>query len=62
MEIINTSGQVIQEIVKDDFFTGTNTLIWDASHLPGGLYFYRIKLSQSGKETKTVIGKLMLVK
>jgi len=62
MEIINTSGQVVQEIVHDEFFTGTNTLIWDASHMPGGLYFYRITLNQSGKEMKTVIGKLMLVK
>jgi hypothetical protein len=62
MEIINTSGQVVQEIVKDEFFTGTNTLIWDASHHAGGLYFYRIRLNQSGKEIKKVIGKLMLVK
>jgi hypothetical protein len=62
MEIINTSGQVVQEIVMDEFFTGTNTLIWDASHESGGLYFYRIRLNQSGTETKTVIGKLMLVK
>jgi len=62
MEIINTSGQVVQEIGYDEFFTGTNTLIWDASNQPGGLYFYRIMLNQSGKETKTVIGKLMLVK
>ena len=62
MEVINSSGQVVQEIVLDEFFTGTNTLIWDASHQPAGLYFYRIALNQSGKEMKTVIGKLMLVR
>lgn len=62
MEVINTSGQIVQEIALSEFFTGTNTLIWDASHQPGGLYLYRIRLTQSGKETKTVVGKLMLVK
>ncbi|HEU5289073.1 MAG TPA: C25 family cysteine peptidase, partial [Cyclobacteriaceae bacterium] len=62
MEIINTSGQVVQEINHTGFFTGTNVFIWDAAHLPAGLYFYRLKLNQAGKELKSIAGKLMLTK
>jgi hypothetical protein len=62
MEIINTNGQVVKEFVKEDFFTGTNVVMWDASQQPGGLYLYRVKLSQSGKVVKSVSGKLMLTK
>lgn len=62
MEIINSNGQVVQEIKQSQFFTGTNVFIWDAAHQPAGLYFYRMKLIQGGKQTKAMNGKLMLVK
>jgi hypothetical protein len=61
MEIINTSGQIVQEVARDEFFTGTNIFTWDGSGYPSGLYLYRLTLLQAGKEMKTVIGKLVLV-
>ena len=62
MEIVNSSGQVVAEYSKYDFFTGTNLIPWDASNLPGGLYLYRIVLIRAGREIKKANGKLMLAR
>jgi hypothetical protein len=61
MEIINNNGQTVAKVERNDFFTGTNIITWDGSNQPAGLYFYRLILAKSGKEMKTVTGKIMLV-
>ena len=61
VEFINSNGQVVSEFSGGHFFTGTNRIPWDASALPGGLYFYRMVLSKEGRVIKSAEGKLMLV-
>ncbi len=62
LEIINSNGQIVGEYTRHEFFTGTNIVPWDASHLPGGLYFYRLKLIREKEEIKAANGRLMLIK
>lgn len=61
LEFINSNGQTVSEFSGGYFFTGTNTIPWDASALPGGLYFYRMVLTREGQVIKKAEGKLMLV-
>lgn len=62
LEIINSNGQTVNEYIHEKFFTGTNTIPWDAGSLPSGLYFYQLTVTQAGKEIKAESGKLMLLK
>jgi hypothetical protein len=62
LEIINPNGKIVGNGVVDEFFTGTNEIVWDSSNLPNGLYLYRMILTREGKVIKQVNGKLMLIK
>jgi hypothetical protein len=62
LEIINSSGQLVGTFEKYTFFTGTNSIAWDASNFPNGLYFYRVSLTSGSQVTRKLQGKLALVK
>jgi hypothetical protein len=62
LEVINGNGQSVGEFILEEFFTGTNTILWDASNVPSGLYLYRLKLIREGKVVKSAEGKVMRIK
>jgi hypothetical protein len=57
LDIYNTLGEVVSTLVKDHKSAGSYTVSFDASSLPSGMYFYRIK---SGDYVET--RKMMLIK
>lgn len=62
LEVINSNGQVVGEYSTNNFFTGTNSVPWDAGNQPGGLYLYRMVVFKEGKQILSFEGKLMLVR
>ncbi|MBT8381637.1 MAG: T9SS type A sorting domain-containing protein [Ignavibacteriaceae bacterium] len=57
IKIYNPIGEKIEEIVNKEFTAGKHTLIYNASNLPSGIYYYRIT---AGSFTQT--RKLLLLK
>lgn len=65
IQIMNLTGGILGEFKLSDFYTGTNTLVWDSAdaygnQLPDGLYIYRIILNKDGAQLKTSSGKIIL--
>jgi len=57
IEIFNVKGRLIETIVNKIQKAGKYTVIWNASEMSTGIYFYRIKTG-----TQTATGKCLLVK
>jgi outer membrane protein assembly factor BamB len=57
LKVYDILGHEIITLVSEEKAAGTHTVEWDASDLPGGVYFYELKAG-SVKEVK----KMMLVK
>jgi hypothetical protein len=65
LQLINLTGGVVGEFRVTEFYTGTNTIVWNSSdtngnQLPNGLYVYRLIVSQGGKQLKAAAGKILL--
>ena len=41
--VFNLLGQHIETIIDKDLAAGAKAVVWDASHLPSGKYFYRLQ-------------------
>ena len=54
VQIFNTLGQQVDELLSRDVDAGEHSVRWDASRFTGGIYFYRIR---SGRfiETKKIL-------
>ncbi len=50
VEIYNVSGQKVDTLANDFMEAGTHSVVWDASGLSNGVYFYTVK---SGDFSKT---------
>ena len=57
VEVYNVAGQKIDTLVNDFMDAGTHSVVWDASGLSNGVYFYTVK---SGDFSKTM--KMTLLK
>ncbi len=57
LKIYNILGREISVVVNNNLHPGTYTYTWDASSLPGGVYFYRLTAGSF-----TEVQKLTLVK
>jgi hypothetical protein len=60
-------GRQVGMLLNDDLLTpGSYRYIWDAAHLPSGVYFYQIIAASVNGNVKTIIfrevRKLLLVK
>jgi len=55
--VYNTQGQRIAEILNEVADTGMNSVVWDASEFPSGLYFIRLD-----SESQSLTQKCMVVK
>jgi hypothetical protein len=57
IELFNLLGQKVDTIVGGNFVAGVHKIRYDASHLAGGVYFYKIR---AGKFTET--HKMLLIR
>lgn len=57
LSIYNTAGQLVQVLINSILNRGMNTIAWDASGFPTGVYFYRL---EAGKFSE--MKKMLLVK
>jgi len=57
IQIYNVKGQLIETIVNKIQTAGTYSVVWNASDMSSGIYFYRIKTG-----TQTATGKCLLLK
>jgi hypothetical protein len=57
LQVYNTLGQLVETLVEDKLQSGSHEVEFNASHLPSGVYFYRIQVSEY-VETK----KMLLIK
>ncbi|HPI26499.1 MAG TPA: T9SS type A sorting domain-containing protein, partial [Candidatus Cloacimonadota bacterium] len=55
LDIFNVKGQKVQTIALPNLVQGSNSVSWDATDLPNGVYFYRLEGSAS-------TGKILKVK
>jgi hypothetical protein len=65
LQIMNTNGSMVNELRGGNFFTGTNTFVWNGTDargnfLPSGLYLYRVLVLRGGKSVKAASGKMLL--
>ena len=57
LAIFDTLGQRIAQCVNKDVEAGTYEQTFDVSHLPSGLYFYRMEAtSVEGRSPSTTLG------
>jgi len=57
LDIYNLLGQHIETVFQGKMQPGKHTCTWDASAYPSGVYFARIKTSESTKDIKMVLLK-----
>ena len=57
LSVYNISGQKVSTLTEGYFEAGKHEIIWDASQVASGVYFYRLK-TESGVETR----KMTLIK
>ncbi len=57
LEVYNMLGQRISTLVDGIKSAGTHAILFDASHLPGGVYVYRLKTAQFEKSHQLILLK-----
>jgi len=64
LEIYNTSGEKVETVVKSHQPAGEHKIQWDAAHLAGGVYYYRLRVSTPSGQAGDFVDtkKLILMK
>ncbi|MBN2425884.1 MAG: T9SS type A sorting domain-containing protein [Calditrichaceae bacterium] len=57
LEVYSLTGEKVATVLDGQISAGTHRILWNAGHLPSGMYFYRLNT-----ENQTVTKKLLLVK
>lgn len=57
INLYNTVGQLVRQLVNADYSSGTYTINFDGSNLASGVYFYRITAGDFTDEKKMVLVK-----
>ena len=57
IKLFNTQGRLVKELANDSFSAGDNSLLFDASALAPGIYFYQITAGKFRQARKMVIAK-----
>jgi hypothetical protein len=55
LTVFNALGQKIATLVNQKQSPGTYTVLFDASHLPNGIYFYRLSAGGGYRATRKMI-------
>jgi len=57
LTVFNVAGQAVATLVDDVLEAGEHAVVWEASVLPAGVYFYRLKAGSQVKVRKAVLMK-----
>ena len=57
LTIFNSTGQVVAELCDKGMSAGVHTMVWDASGMPSGVYFYRLHAGEFVKTRKMLLLK-----
>jgi hypothetical protein len=57
LEVYNTSGQIITTLVTGNLKSGYHSIVWDADHMPSGVYFYRLTAAKFQDIKKMILTK-----
>ena len=57
IDVFNTNGELVQNLLKANYSPGLYTIIWDANNLPSGSYFVRMVVGD-----KVFVKKSILIK
>jgi len=55
LKVFNLIGEEIIELAGKEFLPGTHSVNFDASHLPGGIYYYTIKVRDFVQTRKMIL-------
>ncbi|MDZ7316075.1 MAG: T9SS type A sorting domain-containing protein [candidate division KSB1 bacterium] len=57
MVLVNTAGKVVAELINGIYEAGNHEITFDASHLPAGVYFYRMEAENFSATRKMILVK-----
>ena len=57
LQVYNTLGEMLENILEDQLQTGAHEIEFNASHLPSGVYFYRIHAGEYMDVKKMILIK-----
>jgi hypothetical protein len=57
LEIYNAIGEKVETVLKDDQPAGEHEVQWDATHLAGGVYYYRLQAGDFVDTKKLIVMK-----
>ena len=55
IQIYNTKGQLVEELVIPNLKSGMNKLVWNADKFSSGIYFYKLNVNNNTIDTKKMI-------
>jgi beta-glucanase (GH16 family) len=55
LNIVDSSGHLIESLVADTIAAGTHTVTWDAGRYPSGLYYYQLKVGNQQEVKKCLL-------
>jgi hypothetical protein len=61
-KVYNIMGKEISVLMNRELLAGKHDISFNASGLPGGVYFYKLRMYSSGKPTRTETKKMLLIK
>ncbi len=63
LRVFNVLGESVATLVDEDLGAGQHQVLWNASAMPSGLYFYRLEFTPaSGGEVHQQVRKMILMK
>ncbi|MCG3120070.1 MAG: hypothetical protein ALAOOOJD_02671 [bacterium] len=57
LQVFNALGQKVATLVNGKMPAGQHSVIWDASNVPSGIYFYRLEAGAFSQTRKMVLMK-----
>ena len=55
--VFDINGNIIKELYNGNKFAGYNSLVWDATNQPSGLYFVKMTASEFTQTQKLILVK-----
>ena len=57
LTIFDLRGREIERLVNNELSAGVHTIVWDASNVTSGVYFYRLQAGNFNQTKKMVLLK-----
>ena len=55
INVFNAKGELVQELINEKHGKGSHSILFNASKLNSGVYYYRLKINGIVKETKKML-------